>query len=424
LSKQVFALVDCNSFYCSCERIFRPDLENVPVGVLSNNDGCIVALSKEMKALGIQRGAPAYKVQNIINKHKGVLFSSNYALYGDISSRVMNTLSTFTPELEVYSIDEAFLTLDGIKSEDLRKYGLEIKKIIARDIGIPVSVGIGESKTLAKLANHVAKKYNKFAGCFSFLDYDDRNDVLRYIPISKVWGIGYKHAQRLKKNNIKTVYDFIKLSEDWVKSEMTIVGYRTQRELRGIPAIEMEMTYDPKKQILSSRSFSYPVEELDELLEAASLYCVRAVKKLREQKSVAGSIMAYLTTNPFKDEAQYANYQSTNLVVPSAYTPEFIDASKRLIRKMFRKGYRYKKVGIMLSDIQPEGDVEPDLFNVAYIDDKRKTIMDTIDKINGKLGSNTVSFASCGITQNWKMKRELLSPAYTTRWSDLRKVKA
>ncbi|MCD4651518.1 MAG: Y-family DNA polymerase [Candidatus Cloacimonetes bacterium] len=424
-AQKVFALVDCNSFYASCERVFRPDLKGKPIGVLSNNDGCIVALSHELKKLGIQRGVPAFKIRNETVRHKITLFSSNYALYGDLSARVMSILSQFTPELEIYSIDEAFLSLTGFAEDsNLLAYGREIKETVEKCTGVPISVGIATTKTLAKIANHVAKKYRKFNGVFNLAGHPQMRKVLESISVKDIWGVGFRYSKMLNKRGIFNAWELSIQPDMWVLEKMTIIGMRTIRELRGEPCIELDMIQEPKKGIVSSKSFSKPVTNKQELYEAVAQYTVCALDKLRRQSSVAHDIMVFLTTNPFKDESQYANYISGSLPTPSAYVPEFITLAKDLMNEIYKDGYRYKKAGVMISGIESQYQAELDFFQPAYVDDYRKKVMDTIDYINKRLGKDKITFAAVGVGQEWSMRREFLSRNYTTSWNELPIVKA
>ncbi|MBC8386149.1 MAG: Y-family DNA polymerase [Candidatus Cloacimonetes bacterium] len=424
MKKECFALVDCNNFYVSCERVFRPDLVGKPVGVLSNNDGIIVSASQELKALNMGRGTAPFKVIDQIRKHNVHLFSSNYALYGDISARVMKTLANFAYEVEIYSIDEAFLSLKGMEHLDLTKYGAEIKKTVEKWVGIPVSVGIGPTKTLSKLANVIAKKYNKFNGVFDLTDHPKMDKVLSAVPVEKIWGVGFKYAKMLRKHGINNAYQLSKAPHKWVQKKMTIVGLRMVKELNGISCIDIELDIDPRKQIVSSKSFGVPVTELQDLKEAATVYCSRAVEKLRDQNLVASLIMVYLTTNRFRqNEPQYANYESFQIPVPSAFTPDFLKPMTVLLKRLYRPGYKYKKVGIMISEIMSERQAPLDFFEPCYLDDRRKIIMNCLDLINKKYNSNTLVYAGVGKEQKWKMRRDNLSPRYTTNWDELPVIK-
>ncbi len=419
------ALVDCNNFYVSCERAFDPRLAGKAIGILSNNDGIIVALSNELKALGVKRGAAAFKLAPwFIKKHDIRLFSSNYTLYGDMSARVMQVLSTFTPELEVYSIDEAFLSLKGFENRDLTAYGHEIRQTVQQWLGLPVSVGIARTKTLAKVANRVAKKFPGVGGVYNMVDHPRMDKVLSWVAVEDVWGVGPQYARMLRKEGIENAWQLSQAAPNWIQQKMTIVGLRTVRELCGISCIDMELDIDPKKEIISSKSFGMPVDDLHLLQEAAAAYCSRAVEKLRAEHQVASMVMVYLTTNRFKEEPQYANYQQARLPVPSAYTPDFLVLVHALLEDMYKRGFNYKKVGVMLSEITHQSKAPLDFFAPTYLDDERKTIMDCVDGINRRWGSHTMDYAAIGTLQPWQMKREFLSPHYTTRWGELPVVRA
>ena len=419
MSRKSFALVDCNQFYVSCERAFQPHLWGKPVGVLSNNDGCIVALSPELKALGVKRGAPAFKIKHLIDRYGIHLLSSNYALYGDMSARIMKILSNYAAELEVYSIDEAFLDFEGMQVDNWLDYGRQIRQQILQWLGMPVSVGIAPTKTLAKIANRVAKKFPGYGGVFDITDHSRFEDILKWVKVGDIWGVGYRYAAKLNEHGIMNAWDLSRVNQKWIQQQMTIVGLRTVKELNGISCIDMELDIMPKKQIISSRSFGHPVSELSELLEATADYCQVATLKLRNQRSLASGIMVYLTTNRFRDEPQYANYASSRLVTPSAYTPDFIKAAGGLLRSIYRSGYKYKKAGIMISDIIAEKQAPLDFFEPVYIDDDRKVVMDCVDRLNNIWGQGTLAYAAAGINKGWQMKRELLSPNYTSNWQQL-----
>lgn len=420
---KIFALVDCNSFYVSCERVFRPDLKNKPVGVLSNNDGCIVALSSELKKLGVTRGVPEFKIKHIIKSHNVTLFSSNYTLYGDMSARIMKSLEKFTPDLEVYSIDEAFLDLSTFTNYDLEKYGKEIKNKIEQWTGIPVSVGIASTKTLAKLANHIAKKYKKFDGVFNLVNHPKFEEVLNIVPVEKIWGIGRKNSKKLRKHGYYTALDLITAEEHWMKSAFTIVGLKTLRELKGKSQSNLTQEIPNRKSIVSSRSFGTPVTDKINLEQSIIFHTSIAIKKLRKQNLVASSIMVFLSTNPFKEEPQYANYLSEKLIIPSAYTPDFIFIAQRLLSAIFRKGFNYKKAGVMINNVIEEDDSPIELFSTAYVDGNKKEVMKTVDEINKKFGDNTIHFGLSKKHQSWKMKSQKLSPKYTTDINEIAIVK-
>lgn len=421
--KQIVALVDCNNFYVSCERVFNPRLQGVPVAVLSNNDGCIVSRSNEIKAMKIPMGAPGFKHEAQIRKQNGVLLSSNYALYGDMSARVMNVLSRFSPDVEIYSIDEAFLNLTGIRESNWEEWGRNLKRTVYRWTGIPVSVGISRSKTLAKVANHHAKKIPAFRGALSLLDEARTKEALCRLPVGEIWGIGRQYEKFLKQNKIENALQLRDADEKFIDHYMTTVGHKTVLELRGFSCLDMDEAPSAKKSIVNSRSFGKQVESLDELQEAVSTYVTRAAEKLRQQKSVAGHLMVFLSTNRFKEGPQYNNSLSTTLFPPTAYTPDMIREALNLLAELWLPGFEYKKAGVMLADISNEQDVQLSIMEHSYLDDHRVRLMRAVDKLNRSFGRDTVSYASNGVRQDWQMKRARLSPKYTTSWKDLPKVK-
>jgi DNA polymerase V len=420
--KEIFALVDCNNFYVSCERVFNPKLEGKPVVVLSNNDGCVVARSNEAKALGIKMGIPAFKCKDLFKKYKVYVYSSNYALYGDMSQRVMDTLTQFTPHIEIYSIDEAFLQLMGLTSVNLVDYARYTKSTVKKWTGIPVSIGIGRTKTLAKVANELAKKNPQYEGVLDITNHPQLDKLLDSVDVADVWGVGRKYTQLLKQHSIYTAFQLKNASDQWIKEHMTIAGLRSVKELRGISCISLEEIPLPKKGIISSRSFGKPVETLKELKEAVAAYVSRAAEKLRAQGSAASFIQVFLTTSLFKGP-QYSNSSSTQLPIPTAYTPELIYYAHQNLKKIFKSGYRYKKAGVMFSGILPEDKIQPNLFRPSYSSDRRKILMRTVDRINTKWGRNTIQFAAAGIKRAWKMRQFRRSPRYTTQWNEIPKVK-
>ncbi|MBN2108471.1 MAG: Y-family DNA polymerase [Deltaproteobacteria bacterium] len=419
----MFALVDCNNFYVSCERVFNASLEKKPVVVLSNNDGCVIARSNEAKALGITMGAPFFQNRDLFRK-TGVRFcSSNYSLYGDMSGRVMATLQQFTPELELYSIDEAFLCLDGFSG--LTQYGRLLRSTVRQHTGIPVSIGIAPTKTLAKVANKIAKKDAALQGVLDLGAVRDIDGLLETVPVEDIWGVGCRYAAMLNRHGITNACQLKKADDAFIQKTMTIAGLRTVHELRGSPCIELEQAPKPKKAIGSSRSFGKPVEELEELLESVSEYVSRAAEKLRAQNCAASTVQVYLTTNRFKNEPHYANYLSCTLPAPTSYTPELIGCAQACLKAIYRKGYRYKKTGILLTGLTPANSAQPALFaeRRAHFSDQKK-IMQTLDALNQRYGRNTVQFASSGIDKRWKMLQSYRSPGFTTRWGEIPAVKA
>ena len=421
MKQTVFALVDCNSFYCSCERVFRPSLNNKPVIVLSNNDGCAVARTDEAKALGIEMGAPYFKIKDLCKKNQVAVFSSNYTLYGDMSRRVMTLLSEYTPEMEVYSIDEAFLSLSGI-NKNLTNYGLEIREQIKQQTGIPVSVGIAPTKVLAKMANKLSKKGAlKSKGVLSLESPQQIENFLEIFPVEDLWGIGRKSAEKLRSYNIKTARDLRDANENLIQKLLTIQGRRIVRELKGESCINLELIEKEKKQIVSSRSFGRPIYKIEDLQEAIANHISTACEKLRKQNSYAKALIVFVQTNPFKNTPQYYNSGVMNLMSGTSVTNKMIKHAFQILQSIYKEGYEYKKCGIMLADLLPKSNSQTDLFgNYDTLDEELQ--MEVLDKINLYHGAGTLKFASCGISQFWKMLSEMKSPCYTTRWSELLRV--
>ncbi|MGQ9841971.1 MAG: Y-family DNA polymerase [Spirochaetota bacterium] len=412
-----YALVDCNNFYASCQKVCNPALVNRPVVVLSNNDGNIIARCALAKALGIEMGVPFHQCKGILAKHNVAVFSSNYALYADMSRRVMETLTTCAPYVEVYSIDEAFLLCD-VPFSQAEGYALDIRRKVLQWTGIPVSVGMGATKTLAKLANHIAKKRIQ-NGVFILAGDSYCQSLLETIDIAEVWGIGSRYARMLRKHGICTVWQLIHADDSFIKKTMTVVGLRTVYEIRGIPCIQWEDAPPPKKAIVSSRSFGSPVTEHAQLKEAAAHYSAIAASKLRRQHGAAGAVTVFVSTNPFKDEPQYSSSATVVLDVHSAYTPDIIAAAHTALGKIYRQGYRYKKVGIMLTDIVHSQELSPTLFTHMHRYEKRYLLMQALDGVNREHGRGAVYFASEGVVRPWAMRRQYLSPRYTTHWDEI-----
>jgi DNA polymerase V len=418
--EQIFALVDCNNFYASCERIFNPSIEGKPVVVLSNNDGCIIARSNEAKALGIKMGEPLHQCQTLIAKNKVHVFSSNFPLYGDLSARVMGTLATFTPEMEVYSIDEAFLDLTGIP-ENLTEYGRIIRKTVKRWVGIPVSIGIAPSKTLAKAAAKLVKKLPEYQGVF---DITDHIETLADIDVGDVWGVGWQYTKLLRRHGILTALDLRNAPASWVRKHMTVVGLRIVMELRGTSCIPLDEGEQPKKSIMCSRSFGRKVYTLNELKEAVSAYTSRVSEKLREQNSAASIIQVMLIEFPFNDGHPRTHFCSTTIPVATSYTPDLIRYAKALLERVYRKGPAYRKAGVMLSGICQRGQVQMNLFHTSREGEQELKLMQTVDEVNRRWGRGTLIHASSGFARPWWMRQTRRSPQFTTSWTDIPVVKA
>ncbi|MDE3022701.1 MAG: Y-family DNA polymerase [Pseudomonadota bacterium] len=422
------ALVDVNNCYVSCERVFNPSLEGKPMVVLSNNDGCVVARSAEVKALGVPMGEPWFKIRHLARKHGIVAYSSNYALYADMSNRFMSVISTFTPNFEIYSIDECFLDLSGFPS-GLTDYAQGIRKKVRQWVGLPVSIGIGSTKTLAKLANHVAKKRPEWNGVcdLSTLSPFEQEKLFAEIGVGEVWGVGRRLRESLNALGILTVKDLKHADSGRIRKRFSVVLERTVQELNGVPCLVLEAIAPNKQQIMSSRSFGQPIHSLQQLEESVTLYVARAAKKLRSQGSVAGGIQVHIRTNPFKPEdPQY----SQGMIVPLA---ESTDDTLKLTRsalfglkRIFRPGYAYAKAGIMLVEISPKGQEPVDLFADVETMQRRTNLMGVMDAINHRYGKNTVGPGICGIAERraWSMKRGNKMPAYTTDWNELAIVRA
>ncbi len=416
------ALIDCNNFYASCERIFNPKLMRKPIVVLSNNDGCIITRSAEAKKLGIKMGEPYFKAKKIIDQNNVKVFSSNYSLYGDISQRVMETLAKFASEVEIYSIDEAFLALNGFENYELNTYCSYIRRTIKQWIGIPVSIGVSSTKTLSKIANNLAKKNEEYQGVCILKAWFDISEALKLTDIGDVWGIGRRLTNFLNKYNVSTAYDFIQLDRGWVRKNMGVVGEKTFLELCGVSCIEMDLVPSDKKSCCVSRSFSKPIETLYDLEESVSTYGSRVAEKIREERLVAESMSVFVLTNYFnRKEKQYSNSIKLQLSYPTNDSIKIVKRSLEGIRKIYRKGYRYKKAGVILYGLTNANQTRGLLDNDRESSD---AIMSTLDRINHRYGSSTIRLASEGITKSWRMKREKVSPCYTTRFDELVKVKS
>jgi DNA polymerase V len=424
--QRLIALVDCNNFYVSVERVFRPDLIGRPVAVLSNNDGCIVARSQEVKDLGVKMGVPLFQIQHLVKQYNIQLFSSNYSLYADMSARVMATLEEFAPSLEVYSIDEAFLELTGVCHQDPIAYGQRIRKAVFRSTGIPVCVGMGPTKTLAKLANFAAKKWPKTGGVLDLSDTVCREKLMKMVPVGEVWGIGSRTTAKLNQLGINTVWDLAIQPSQRIQAQFNVVVARTVMELNGIPCLELEEIAPDKQQIVCSRSFSRRLIEYKELSEALAGFCSRAAEKLRRQQSVSGCITIFIRTSPFNpQEPQYQRSASIKLDVGTQDTRTLIATANRLLTEIFRQGYKYQKCGVQLSHIQPEsspGQIE--LFDFADngLPTENRQLMKALDQINRRF-PKAITLAATGFDKSWKPKSERISQRYTTDWRELVMVK-
>ena len=421
----MFALVDCNSFYASCERLFRPELIHTPIVVLSNNDGCVIARCDQSKAMGIKMGDPYFKIKDEL-KQKGIkAFSSNYTLYGDLSKRVMNTLSRFSPNIEVYSIDEAFLDLKSMSHFDLNLYCHQIRETVLKNIGIPTCVGVAPTKALAKASNHVAKKFKAKTGGVFILDTPEKIlKCLKWLPIEDVWGIGRKYSEKLKFHGVKTAYDFTLMPPDWVRKNFTIVGLRLQNELKGESCLPLESFINPKQSICTSRSFGKMLSKYEQVETAVSVYASRCARKLRAGKLCATNLIVFIHTNPHRPgDVQRSVHATKVFKVPTSDTLEIVEEALFLLKHLWKDGYLYKKAGVIVTGNVDERFVQGDLFDI--IDrNKSKQSMKAFDTINLKYGHELVHVALASPEGDWKLRRDNLSPCYTTNWDDLMIVHA
>ena len=419
----MFGLIDCNNFYASCERVFNPSLNRRPVVVLSNNDGCVIARSAEAKALGIPMGEPAYKLKALIEANQVVVFSSNYVLYGDMSHRVMTTVAQFAPDMEIYSIDEAFLLFDGFENINLKEYGEKIVRTTTRNTGIPVSLGIAPTKTLAKLANKFAKKYKDYRGVCVIDTDEKREKALKLTAVGDVWGIGRQYAKKLEYYSIHTAWDFTQRSKSWVRHTMGVVGERTWLELKGTPCVEMDKT-TTKKSICTSRSFGERLTELSPISEAVSNFAASCAEKLRKQHSLASVIMVFIQTNPNATNLpQHCKQVVLQLPVPTNDTTELINFALRGLKAIFAEGFQFKKAGVIVSELVPERPLQGDLFDTRNRD-KFSRIMTVMDSLNASYGKQKVKIAAQGFDRKWRLKNEKLSPCYSTKLEDVLEIKA
>ncbi|MDG1337275.1 MAG: Y-family DNA polymerase [Flavobacteriaceae bacterium] len=419
----MFALIDCNNFYASCERVFQPHLNGKPVVILSNNDGCVIARSNEAKSLGIPMGAPAFKYKEVFQKNKVQIFSSNFTLYGDISNRVMSIISRYVPDVEIYSIDEAFIKFDGFSEDETNEKCRVLIKTILKWTGIPVSIGLAPTKSLAKVANRIAKKYStKTNGFYSINSNEKRIKALKNISAGDIWGIGFQNEKKLFKVNVKSGIDFVNLPDQWVKKNMSILGLKLKKELEGIPTLNIEEGKIDKKSIATTRSFESEISSLNDLIERITTFSVVASKKLRRQNSECNMISVFIRSNPFKQNDDKYHFSLTGSLPFS--TNSSIEISKfavKLLNKIYSKNKSYKKAGIILMGLSPQSSHQFSLFDQNI--DKQKKLMRSIDNIDNKYGLYKVRLASQDQKRIWKMKRQKLSRNYTTEIDEVLIVK-
>ena len=416
--KNKIALVDCNSFYVSCERLFNPKIQKKAVVVLSNNDGCVISRSREAKDLGIKMGEPYFKVKELVKKNKVEVYSSNYALYGDISRRVMKVLKTFSPKVEIYSIDEAFIDLSFIDEKGVEDYGREIRSRVLKWTGIPTSVGIASTKTLSKVANHIAKK-EKAGVIYLNTNIDEK---LKKFPIEDVWGVGKQLSKFYYKNNISNAYDLKNVSNTWVKKGTNVLGAKTAMELRGIPCIDLQIDQEKRKNCCVSRSFGRKVKDLNELEESVITHCLNAAEKIRADDQIAKTITVFIRTSPFdKNKRYYSNSKTIDLAIPTSNSIELIKNAVKALTDIYKYGYAYQKAGIILSGLKDANQNDQNLLT-PLLENKSKKLMKAIDYTNTKYGRYAISIAQAGLSKGWKMRREHSSKIDTASFDSLPKI--
>jgi len=423
------AIIDCNNFYCSCERLFKPHLKDKPVVVLSNNDGCIISISDEAKKLGIKMATPYFMAKKIIEEHGVGTFSSNYNLYGDLSRRVMETVKTLVPEeyVEVYSVDEAFLDLSFVPLEQLYETAKEIKERVELWTGISVSIGVAPTKTLAKAANRLAKKDKERTGCIKVLNTEETiAAALQKTPVGDIWGVGTRSALKLENIGVTDAWQLKQMPEEWVRKNLGgVVGARLLRELRGEPSIDLEEQLKNKKMITTTRMFGTAVTEIKDIKEAVATYVSRAAEKLRRQQSAAKIITVYVVPQEKGEHVKYRHgpIESAHIILPAATsaTNELIKPAMHLVGRLYKNGNIYKKAGVILGGLEPDGSIQANLF-VASSQNSKRCLMNMLDNINFSMRDDVVKFASSGTEKNWKMRQDLRSPRYTTRWNELRLI--
>lgn len=410
----MFALIDCNNFYASCERVFNPSLNGKPVVVLSNNDGCVIARSNEAKALGIPMAAAAFEYKYLFERHNVQVFSANFPLYGDMSNRVMSILSKYSPNQEIYSIDECFLDLSNMMVDDLKEYGIKMREHVLKWTGIPISVGIAPTKALAKAANRIAKKFpSQTNGCHIIDSEEKRIKALKWLKIEDVWGIGRRSAAKLLAVKVKNAYEFTLLDENWVKSQMTIVGLNLQRDLKGIPSIEI-LPQEKSQSISNTRTFERAYTTYDDIKERIVMFTALSAEKLRQQQSLCQHMSIFIETSRFKDEEEtYTNHLQLKLPFATSSSLELIHFAVKALQQIYKHGYKYKRAGVILFDFVDEINVQPSLFHFFNSNPKHKALMGVMDKVNSKYHGMIVRTASQD-KKKYKLKQEKLSNAFTT----------
>jgi len=412
MKKKIFALIDCNAFYVSCERVFNPKLNNKPVVALSNNDGCIIARSKEAKALGIKMGVPLFKVKDIVERENVIVFSSNYTLYADMSRRVMNIISEFAPSIEVYSIDEAFIELTDM-NVDYESYVRQMRKVILQYTGIPVSIGVASTKTLTKVANHIAKDDESLEGVCSLVKHENLDQVLEDTNVADVWGVGRQLSKKLIANGIFNAKLLKNCEDAWVRKMMSVNGLKTVSELREISCLDLEETSATRKSCCTTRSFGKPLVNLDDIEQAVTTFARRATERIRGEDLTASTVSVFLRTNPFDRNRYYSNSSTTTLSYPTYDTMQIVKTALQLTKIIFRENYKYKKAGVLLSGFYEKGTETKDLFSEARY--RSPKLMSAVDQINERYGSDTIQIATECQIGKWKQKRKNCTQSYTTQ---------
>lgn len=424
----MFALVDCNNFYVSCERVFDPSLNGRPVVVLSNNDGCFIARSNEAKALGLPMGGPAFKFRETLKKHRVKVFSANFPLYGDMSSRVMETLASLAPEIEIYSIDEAFLDMTGFRRFGFTEYGAMIRKTVTKHTGIPVCIGMGPTKTLAKVANRLAKKERRYNGVCLLSDEQEIQAALASLKVENIWGIGRQWSALLHARGIKTALDFSRASSTWIRQHLHITGARIQEELLGHSCLPLEQVRQPKQSICTSRSFGRSVIEFEELQQAVATFAAKCAATLRKEGSVTSTLTVFICTSPFNEPSRkYWGTRTVALRQQTQDTIEIIRAADQVLTAIFKAGYEYKKAGVIVGGISSEANAEMPLSlfsdeETELTNDRQQKLMQVMDKVNRRYGNGTIH-SGAENAEAWKPRQSNLSPHYTTAWKDIIEVK-
>ena len=422
-NKNKIALVDCNSFYVSCERLFNPSITKKPVVVLSSNDGCVIARSVEAKILGIKMGEPYFKVKKIVKENDVKIFSTNFALYGDISRRIMKTLKQFSPQMEIYSIDEAFLDLSSIKNENLLEYGYKIRETVLKWTGIPASIGIATTKTLSKAANYIAKKEK--SGVIDLVNSKKIDKLLSEIKINDVWGVGQQLTKFYIKNGINTAYDLKNTHNGWIKKNTNVFASRTAMELKGIPCVSLELYEEKRKNCCVSRSFGKKITKLEDLSEAIATHCLNAAEKIRVDNQTVKKITIFIRTSPFqKDKNYYANKKDIDLPIRTNDSIELVKQALTALKSIYKKGHRYQKAGVIFSNLKDVNIYNKNLFSTINNEEKRNKLMKAIDYTNAKFGHHSLSIVQAGLKIKWNTKRQHSSKIDTACFELLPAVKA